>query len=77
MQFLGIYWLANGLFNMVSIFIDRVMWGWKLLAGVFTPKDLLARGAFPKGRDEIAERTGISCKLLLKWVNQCDLFRNN
>jgi small subunit ribosomal protein S1 len=44
-------------------------------AGIFTPKDLLERGAAPKGRDEIAESTGISGKLVLEWINHCDLFR--
>ena len=43
--------------------------------GIFTPKDLLERGATPKGRDEIAESTGISGKLVLEWINHCDLFR--
>lgn len=33
-QFLGIYWFALGLFNIISIFIDRSMWGWKLLSGI-------------------------------------------
>jgi predicted flap endonuclease-1-like 5' DNA nuclease len=43
--------------------------------GIFTPKDLLERGATSKGRDEIAELAGISGKLVLEWVNHCDLFR--
>jgi uncharacterized membrane protein HdeD (DUF308 family)/predicted flap endonuclease-1-like 5' DNA nuclease len=33
-QFLGFYWLISGIFSIISIFIDRSMWGWKLLAGV-------------------------------------------
>jgi uncharacterized membrane protein HdeD (DUF308 family)/predicted flap endonuclease-1-like 5' DNA nuclease len=50
--------------------------GQKLKAiNIFTPKDLLARGAAPTGRAEIAEQTGISSKLVLEWVNHCDLFR--
>ena len=44
-------------------------------AGIFTPKDLLERGATSKGRDEIAEHAAISGKLVLEWVNHCDLFR--
>jgi predicted flap endonuclease-1-like 5' DNA nuclease len=51
-------------------------YGQKLKAiNIFTPKDLLARGAAPKGRAEIAEQAGISSKLVLEWVNHCDLFR--
>lgn len=33
-QVLGIYWLVKGIFNLVSIFIDSALWGWKLFAGV-------------------------------------------
>lgn len=44
-------------------------------AGIDTPRALLEQGASPKGRAEIAEKTGISSKLILKWVNQIDLFR--
>jgi len=40
-----------------------------------TPLDLLKIGAFPKGRDEIAQRTGIDHHLILEWVNQVDLYR--
>ena len=43
--------------------------------GIKTTEDLLTRGAAPKGRKEIAEATGISPKLVLKWVNHADLFR--
>lgn len=32
-QFLGIYWLVGGIFKIVSIFLDRSLWGWKLFAG--------------------------------------------
>jgi predicted flap endonuclease-1-like 5' DNA nuclease len=35
----------------------------------------LKHGAFPKGRVEIAERSGISSKLILEWVNHIDLYR--
>lgn len=44
-------------------------------AGVKTTADLLERGATKKGRDQLAEETGISPKLILKWVNHADLFR--
>lgn len=33
-QFLGIYWLIAGIFRIISIFLDRSMWGWKLFAGI-------------------------------------------
>jgi uncharacterized membrane protein HdeD (DUF308 family)/predicted flap endonuclease-1-like 5' DNA nuclease len=33
-QFLGIYWLVAGMFRIISIFLDRAMWGWKLFAGI-------------------------------------------
>ncbi len=32
--FLGIYWFVTGIFALVSVFIDRTRWGWKLLSGV-------------------------------------------
>ena len=44
-------------------------------AGVGTTAALLDRGATPKGRKEIAEKAGISDKLILEWVNHVDLFR--
>ena len=33
-QFLGIYWLVGGVLSLVSIFVDRNLWGWKLISGV-------------------------------------------
>jgi uncharacterized membrane protein HdeD (DUF308 family) len=33
-QFLGFYWLVDGIVKIVSIFIDRTGWGWKLLIGI-------------------------------------------
>ena len=33
-QLIGIYWLLVGIFRIVSIFIDRTMWGWKLFVGI-------------------------------------------
>jgi predicted flap endonuclease-1-like 5' DNA nuclease len=44
-------------------------------AGVDTTEELLVAGATPNGRDELAEKTGISGKLILEWVNLADLFR--
>jgi uncharacterized membrane protein HdeD (DUF308 family) len=31
---LGIYWLVDGIMNIVSLFIDHTMWGWKLFIGI-------------------------------------------
>lgn len=44
-------------------------------AGVTTTEALLAKGATKKGREALAEETGIAEKLILKWVNHADLFR--
>ncbi len=43
--------------------------------GLVTCLDLLKSGASRKGREEIVERSGISGKLILKWVNHVDLYR--
>jgi predicted flap endonuclease-1-like 5' DNA nuclease len=44
-------------------------------AGVATTQALLEQGATPLGRKGLAEKTGISERLILKWVNRADLFR--
>jgi predicted flap endonuclease-1-like 5' DNA nuclease len=44
-------------------------------AGIATTEALLVKGAAPKGRKEIAEKTGIGDALILKWVNRVDLAR--
>ena len=44
-------------------------------AKISTTETLLERGAAPKGRAEIEEATGISHKLVLRWVNMADLYR--
>lgn len=44
-------------------------------AGVMSVESLLEKGATPKGRAELVGATGISDKLVLKWVNHADLFR--
>ncbi len=46
-------------------------------AGIATLEALLEQGATPKGREEIAAQTGLSSKLILRWVNHADLFRIN
>ncbi len=44
-------------------------------AGITTTEQLLTKGGTPAGRKELAEKTGISEKLILEWVNHVDLFR--
>ena len=46
-------------------------------AGVKTTDDLLEKGKTTTGRKKLSEETGISGKLILKWVNHSDLFRIN
>jgi predicted flap endonuclease-1-like 5' DNA nuclease len=46
-------------------------------AGIDTTDELLKAGATPKGRDEIAAKSGISGTLILEWVNHADLYRIN
>ncbi len=43
--------------------------------GITSTEALLESGASPKGRQEIADKTGVSPKLILTWVNHVDLFR--
>ncbi len=44
-------------------------------AGIASTKALLEKGATPKGRKEIAVKSGISDSLILEWVNHVDLYR--
>ncbi len=46
-------------------------------AGITEVDELLEKCAAPKGRQELAEKTGISEKLILRWTNHADLFRIN
>lgn len=46
-------------------------------AGINKVSELLEKCAAPKGRKELAEATGISEILILKWTNHADLFRIN
>ncbi len=39
---LGVYWLIQGIFDIVAIFIDHSMWGWKLFIGLVS---IIAGGA--------------------------------
>jgi uncharacterized membrane protein HdeD (DUF308 family) len=34
--FLGVWWLVQGIFDIVAIFIDHSMWGWKLFMGIIS-----------------------------------------
>lgn len=45
--------------------------------GIVTIETLLKEGASPAGRKSIEEKTGITHKLILEWVNLADLFRIN
>ena len=31
---LGLFWFLSGIFEIVSIFLDRSAWGWKLIGGI-------------------------------------------
>ena len=44
-------------------------------ANINTTEQLLEAGATRKGRQELVEKTGISNKLILRWINMADLFR--
>ena len=43
--------------------------------GITNIEHLLSAGASSKGREELARKTGVSSKHILRWVNMCDLFR--
>ena len=48
----------------------------KLLeAGITDVEELLEKGSTVQGRKEIVNKTGISEKLLLRWINMADLYR--
>ena len=44
-------------------------------AGVTSVDDLLEKGATPKGREELATKSGLGPTQILKFVNYADLFR--
>lgn len=44
-------------------------------AGITNTEHLLHAGATSKGRAGLVSKTGVSSKLILRWVNMCDLFR--
>ena len=43
--------------------------------GINNSDNLLDAGKTPNGRKDLAEKTGISSKLIMEWVNLCDLIR--
>jgi predicted flap endonuclease-1-like 5' DNA nuclease len=45
------------------------------MIGVSTTDTLLEKGRTPKGRQDIAQKSGITETLILEWVNLADLFR--
>jgi predicted flap endonuclease-1-like 5' DNA nuclease len=44
-------------------------------AGILTTGKLMVEGVTRTGRQELAEKTGISERLILKWLNEIDLYR--
>ncbi len=44
-------------------------------AGVATVEKLLDKGGTPEGRKTLAKKSGISPKLIMRWVNHADLYR--
>ncbi|MBC7227373.1 MAG: DUF4332 domain-containing protein [Thermoflexales bacterium] len=52
------------------------VYGEKLRAlGIRTTEALLRASATPQGRQELAEKIGVSADTILKWVNRADLMR--
>lgn len=45
------------------------------MIGISTTETLLEKGKTPQGRQEIADKSGITKTLILEWVNLADLFR--
>lgn len=43
--------------------------------GITTVEKLLEAGSTAKGRQELAEKSGLSAARILEWVNHADLFR--
>ena len=43
--------------------------------GIGSVKALLEQGSTPKGRQDLAEKSGLSEGLILEWVNHADLYR--
>jgi predicted flap endonuclease-1-like 5' DNA nuclease len=63
-------------YNITDIEGIGVTYGEKMIAqGMKTTDDLLEKGGTKKGREGIANATGIPESLILTWVNHADLFR--
>ena len=45
------------------------------VANIMTTEQLLEAGSKKKGREDLAEKSGIAPKLILEWVNLADLMR--
>lgn len=45
------------------------------ITGIKTTEDLLSKAGSKKGREHLAQQTGIPESLILTWVNHADLFR--
>ena len=57
-QLLGLYWVIQGIFNIVAMFVDHKGWGWKLFIGIVS---IIAGGyilMYP-----IASRAGVAADL--------------
>jgi len=55
--------------------IGEVYFGKLQAIGIRTIEALLEAGKTPQGRKDLAEKSGISYKSILEWVNRADLFR--
>lgn len=55
--------------------IGEVYFGKLQAIGIRTVEAFLEAGKTPQGRKELAEKSGISGKAILEWVNRADLFR--
>ena len=53
-----------------SVYLEKLK-----AAGITTPASFQEEGVTPKGRGALAEATGISEKLILRWMNHLDLSR--
>jgi uncharacterized membrane protein HdeD (DUF308 family) len=60
-QLLGAYWLVGGVFSLVSMFVDRTNWGWKLLGGIVAILAGLAVLQHPSGAAWLSRRRRCTC----------------
>lgn len=65
-------------YNVETIEGVGAVYGEKLkAAGIKTTEDFLNKCATPKGRQALADETGIGSAYILKWTNHADLMRIN